>query len=273
MAIRKKYTYLLFLLLAMLAMQTGLHAQEQYDTVSSVNDPDEATTAVADSTSPPVQENGISYESTTPKGNFNDMYDSSIAINVQQRIPDSIMKKMLDDDEYWYANKVEEKEEKKKEESNRDDDFLRTLMWVVLVLLMLGAIVVYLMNNQINLFASRSKRINQEAVDDGAMPENIFEIEYEAAINKALAAGNYRLATRFLFLRSLKTLSSKKIIDYAADRTNFEYLFQINGTKYYPLFMQVARNYEYVWYGKFEVNEEQFRIIRQNFDEFQKQLA
>jgi hypothetical protein len=279
MASRKKITYLGFLLFALLAMQTGLFAQEQYDTVKSVNDPDE--TVLADTLSSVQESNDDRYLNKTPKGDFRNIYDTSISIHPQKKVPDSLMKKILDDDDFWYANKVEEQEkekkkEKKEEESNNDflqSDAANFLFWTVLVLLMLGAIIVYLKDNQINLFSSRSKKMKQDAMDDGSMPENIFEIEYASAISKALAANNYRLATRFLFLQTLKTLSSKKIIDYAADKTNFDYLFQINGTKYYPLFMQVARNYEYLWYGKFEVNEQQFIAIRKSFDEFHKQIA
>jgi hypothetical protein len=276
MASRKKITYLFLLLFAVLSVHTALHAQEQ-----------DEPPIVVDSVSTMHDEG--SYESKTPKGDFRNIYDSSIAINAQKKVPDSVMQAILADDDFWYANKTEEekgqkeridssKKNSQKSSNSSNDGFLNStgaswIMWIILILVMLGAIIVFLMNNQVNLFSSKSKKMVQDATHDGNMPENIFEIEYEAAINKALADGNYRLATRFLFLRTLKMLSSKKIIDYAADKTNFDYLFQVNGSKYYPLFMQVAKNYEYVWYGKFEVDEEQFKAIRNSFDEFHKQLA
>jgi hypothetical protein len=43
---------------------------------------------------------------------------------------------------------------------------------------------------------------------------------------------------------------------------------QLSPTKYYQDFFRITRNYEYSWYGKFEVNEDAYRIIRQDFEQF-----
>src|SRR6185369_2616844 len=92
--------------------------------------------------------------------------------------------------------------------------------------------------------------------------ENIFDINYQREIEKAVNAKDYRLAVRLMFLRLLKQLSQKKIIEYEQERTNLEYLSELNATGYYNDFFRLTRNYEYVWYGKFDVSRETFGVIK-----------
>lgn len=270
---KKIFTYLFVLLFTLLAVHSNVQAQEEYDTLNAVEPP----TVAIDSAVAAEGKDQV-YTVKSPKGNFKNIYEDSIPVSSQRRIADSVMNRISKDDEFWYVNAVEKPKEYKEDFWDKTFKFLsndttRIVVWCLLAVFMLGAIFLYLRDNQIGLFSSSSKKISKEEMDDELMPENIFEIDYEAAITKAVSSSNYRLATRFLFLRTLKTLSSKSIIDYAADRTNFDYLFQISGTKYSALFMNAAKHYEYIWYGKFEVNDEQFRLIKKGFDDFQKQLA
>jgi len=86
-------------------------------------------------------------------------------------------------------------------------------------------------------------------------------------------AGDYRLAIRLMFLRLLKQLSQKKIIEYKQERTNFDYLSQLHATGFYNDFFRLTRNYEYTWYGKFEVSGETFGIIKSEFENFDRKLS
>ena len=75
-----------------------------------------------------------------------------------------------------------------------------------------------------------------------------------------------------MFLRILKNLSDKKIIQYKQDRTNFDYLLQLHSTKYYADFFRLTRNYEYSWYGQFDIEPEKFSIIKNDFENFDRNL-
>jgi hypothetical protein len=103
-------------------------------------------------------------------------------------------------------------------------------------------------------------------------PENIFEIDFETALAGSLVAADYRLAIRLLFLRLLKIMNEKKLIEYSTDKTNFDYLFHLNGTGLFNDFSVLIRNYEYAWYGKFRLNEQQYGIIEKKFSRFQQQI-
>ena len=102
--------------------------------------------------------------------------------------------------------------------------------------------------------------------------EDIFQINYQREIDRAATAGNYRLAVRLMFLRLLKNLSQKNIIQYGHDRTNFDYLMQLRSTSYYNDFFRLTRNYEYAWFGNFEVNEEMYHVIKNDFEKFDNGL-
>ena len=67
-------------------------------------------------------------------------------------------------------------------------------------------------------------------------------------------------------------MSEKNIIQYKQDKTNIDYLMQLHTTKHYTNFFRITRNYEYSWYGKFEVSEEAYRIIRNDFDHFENAI-
>src|SRR5690606_4231613 len=112
----------------------------------------------------------------------------------------------------------------------------------------------------------RTKKVKEAERADEEMPEDIFAINYQREIDKATAQRNYRLAVRLMFLRLLKSMSERNIIRYQQDKTNLDYLMQLHNTTYYKDFFRITRNYEYSWYGKFDVSEEAYRLIRKDFD-------
>jgi hypothetical protein len=138
------------------------------------------------------------------------------------------------------------------------------------VVLFLGILAWYLLQNNI---VGRKQSITAEKTSEDITAENIFDINYQKEIEKAVNAGDYRLAIRLMFLRSLKQLAQKRIIEYKQERTNFDYLSQLYSTGYYNDFFRLTRNYEYTWYGKFNVNREAFGIIKTEFENFYRKLS
>ncbi|MEO7922965.1 MAG: hypothetical protein ABIR30_04755 [Chitinophagaceae bacterium] len=191
----------------------------------------------------------------------------------QRNVPDSLVKALQEKDEFWYANTVIKKEEKKEEPIEpytpiSQRSWFQTLVWLVIIGGFAAFLMIYLSGNNIGLF--RKKKFLTTEEDSGEMPEDIFAISYEKEIEKAAALGNYRLAVRLMFLRLLKNMAERNVISYQQDRTNFDYLLQLQPTKYYTDFFRITRNYEYSWYGQFDVSEDAYHIIRNDFDQFEK---
>ena len=240
------------------------------------------TAFLADSIPPeiieaPVEESSVVEESAEDTKNdyflkkIDSPLDSSI---VQRHLPDSIIKKMQQDDKFWYANAEIKEPERKK--SNYiplgQQQWVQTLLWLLIIGGFAAAIMWYLAGSNVGLFRRKDKGL-QNSSEDELETEDIFAINYQKEIDKAEANGNYRLAIRLMFLRLLKVMAEKSIIQYKQDRTNLDYLMQLHPTGYYNNFFRITRNYEYTWYGKFDVGKEAYRIIRNDFNQLDRQLT
>lgn len=182
--------------------------------------------------------------------------------------------KIKSDDEFRYGLR----EEQKQAENENNSDFLekliralssktaRVLIWSLVISFLAFLFIVYLVNNKM-LLATKGRKIKQEEGELSAT-ENIFDIDFKTSINKAIADNDLRLATRLYFLQMLKQMSLKNIIQYGFDKTNMDYLFELNGTPYFKDFATASRNYEYVWYGKFGITKEQFDDLKSSFSKF-----
>jgi len=47
---------------------------------------------------------------------------------------------------------------------------------------------------------------------------------------------------------------------------------QLSNSNHYNDFFRITRNYEYSWYGQFEVREETYKVIRNDFDNLDTKL-
>ena len=184
-----------------------------------------------------------------------------------RHLPDSQLKAIRHDPAFWYAN-YPFKPKKSAAVPDRRPGFFgsglfQVLLWIVIIGLFVAVLVLYLKDQNAGLFR-RTRRIGQAEAE--AEPENIFAIDYEREIGKADAAGNYRVATRLLFLRMLRRMADRRIIDYKSDRTNLDYLLQLANGPWYTDFFRLTRHFEYSWYGQFQLDQDKYRRIRNDYD-------
>ncbi|WP_296382609.1 hypothetical protein [Winogradskyella sp.] len=153
-----------------------------------------------------------------------------------------------------------------------DIDFVdyKTLEYIVYGLL--GLIVLYLLIKFLlqNPVSSVFKTENKTIDGFSYVEENIEQIDFDKLITKALKENNYRLATRYLYLKSLKSLANKKTIEWHFDKTNSDYLNEIKDSKLKALFKRVSYIYDYVWYGEFPIDEASFNKNKDDFNQLIK---
>ena len=171
------------------------------------------------------------------------------------------------DEDFWYANAIFKKRVEKKK--FQDTSIYQTLLWLVVVGGFIAFLIIYLSNSNISLFR-KSKTMTR--LEGDVATDDIFAINYNSEIEKAVAGGNYRLAVRLLFLRLLRGMSERNIIQYTHDRTNLDYLLQVHHAPWYQQFFRITRNYEYVWYGQFDIDQSKFDSINKDFDSLEHQL-
>jgi hypothetical protein len=141
-----------------------------------------------------------------------------------------------------------------------------------LVIALVVAIVVFLIIKfsgvDFRLLMGKSKAVTipyQESL------ENIHEIDFEAQIEKAIHEGNYRLVVRLLYLKTLKQLNDKNLIDWQPDKTNQTYVQELQNEQYQHAFATLTNQFEYIWYGEFHIDSRTFEPIQVSFQQFNQQ--
>lgn len=103
--------------------------------------------------------------------------------------------------------------------------------------------------------------------------ENIIKNEnIDALIQQAVADKNYRLAVRYSYLLILKLLSEKNIIRWELQKTNDDYLNEIEKEHLKTPFKASTRLYDYIWYGDFMIDEPKYKKAAAAFNELQKNI-
>ena len=86
-------------------------------------------------------------------------------------------------------------------------------------------------------------------------------------IANAIANKNYRLATRYYYVSILQKLTKLDLIDWQQEKTNEDYIKEINKENIKDKFIKSTLLYDFVWYGNFEINELEFIKAQSEFNE------
>jgi hypothetical protein len=224
----------------------------------------------------PVMDTVISTVTATQDtaSSFDRLDDKTSAVQTRT-IPDSVLDKLHRDDDYWYANTIPDRQKKKdalkpKGESLFEKDWFANLVWFLIVGSFVAILIWFLASSNIQLFRRRAVVIEDQ--EEVLSEEDIFNLNYEKEIQKAVAAQNYRLAVRLWYLRILKEMADKNLIQYKHEKTNQDYLNQLYESAYYRDFFRLTRDFEYTWYGKFDLSAEAYTLIQNDFSAFKHQL-
>ncbi|MET0392506.1 MAG: DUF4129 domain-containing protein [Chitinophagaceae bacterium] len=258
---------MLLLLSGMLQAQDEDDAPATADTIAPVVVPAEDETVYDEE----EDDSGISEQFRYFEPNWLFVIPDSLQ---QRHVSDSALAATRSDKAFWYVNTVFKKE-KERAPTNRPagssggGGFLNALLWMIVIGAFIAFLFIYLSGSNVRLF--RGSKTIKEADDTKDVSDDIFTISHQQA-DKAAAAGDYRLAVRLLFLLLLRRLADKNLIRYTPESTNFDYLLQVQAAPWYRQFFRVTRHYEYVWYGRFDINPEQFKTIRNDFTTLEQQL-
>ncbi len=120
-----------------------------------------------------------------------------------------------------------------------------------------------------SLFSRKSKRA---PLDFTEHPESIHGIDFSQALEQAIETGNYRSAVRLLYLDCLKRLSDVHLIDWKPAKTNTAYAQELAEPGIRDAFQRLTRQFEYIWYGDFGIDQHHFAQLREAFRQFDDRL-
>jgi hypothetical protein len=131
---------------------------------------------------------------------------------------------------------------------------------VILIVVLLIVKTIVKGNHSFNLF-KKNKDIDYHT----EIVENIHEIDFNERINQAISEQNYRLAVRYHYLWMLKKLTDRKVILWHPQKTNSEYLYEIQSDNELIFFKKSCYYYDYIWYGEFEIDLKKYAEVEQHF--------
>ncbi|MDP4151572.1 MAG: DUF4129 domain-containing protein [Bacteroidota bacterium] len=236
--------------------------------------PDSVSTDV-DSTAPAVNQQATGTAEVGPPADASrpDSLVEKVESPIFRTVPDSDFAVYRRDPEFAYAYDPDywNLHQPSRERSGWLDRVLGSAFWKYLVYALLLGLLGFglyriIADNGLYLFYRSPKRAAAERL--GEEDPDLADQDLDAKVEEALRAGNLRLATRYLFIKSLRLLDAQELIRYQTKATNEEYIRQIGSQEVSNRFRYLVRAYEHVWYGGFDLNKLQYDHLNRTFQDF-----
>jgi hypothetical protein len=193
-------------------------------------------------------------------------------------IPGDTIKLISSDKGFYYKNYIDSllkarqkirkdvsDAEAKVKEDSFFQSFLELISWIFAIGLLFYMVYKLFLTNS-SLFSRSRKNVSGDTLK--IQEENLNDPE--AGIQQAVAAGNYRLAVRYLYLQTLRNLADKKFIELGSEKTNYRYVNEVRKHSFANEFASLTLAYEYTWYGEYPVDKNLFEQIHSSFKNFSR---
>jgi hypothetical protein len=244
----------------LLLLQTIAFAQsEEVDTIETITTIDTSVT----STLYPDEETPVQVESLPDTPVF-------------RAVPDTIVREMQQRKEFAYANDPDYWRRPKITNSDSElswfdkmimSKWFRNLILMLMIGVLLYAFIKIAVSNKLFLFRSSSKKSadteEQQLLEQDNLPQLIQEAE---------AQSSFRHAVRYRYMKTLQDMDKRSLIRLNAQSTNWDYVNAMNAHPLKKQFLLLTRAYEYVWYGEFDVNAEQYGYLKTEFQQFESSI-
>lgn len=155
------------------------------------------------------------------------------------------------------------------EQVEQVQNLIKKIGGVIIFLLVIFFIFKAIMNKEGRWVFGKSSDKNIIPVTN--VEEDIHNTDFKALIGSAEAENNYRLAIRYYYLWLLKRLSESGTITYDVEKTNSDYQNEIHSEPLKKSFGYTCYLYNYIWYGEFPVNQDEFNHAKITFNELLNQ--
>ncbi len=146
---------------------------------------------------------------------------------------------------------------------------LKYFMYLILVVAVILVILVLLKSNIRGIIYGKH---GESFTKFKIIEEDINKIDFEKRILDAISNKDYRLAVRLYYLKILKVLSDKKIIDWQTNKTNSTYVNEIKKIELQNHFERITSIFEWIWYGEFPIDEPNFVKVQEIFVDFKSNI-
>lgn len=137
------------------------------------------------------------------------------------------------------------------------------LPYLILAFLIFLLIRFFLRVNSKTLITGQKESAGFQFTEDEQIIKNE---DINVLIENAIAQKNFRLAIRYYYLLSLKYLTEKQVITWQQEKTNEDYITEIESESIKRNFKNITRIYDYVWYGEFNIDQLRFESLKIPFE-------
>jgi hypothetical protein len=123
------------------------------------------------------------------------------------------------------------------------------------------------LNNQ-RVIADKPIVSIEDIEDISLVPES----ELERLLRQALEQRNYREAVRVYYVFILRELAEKDLIRWRKNKTNRDYLSELQPTAHYTVFRELTLLFDRIWYGDTRFEESDYTRIGPRFKTFAEAL-
>ncbi len=157
--------------------------------------------------------------------------------------------------------------------STPSDGLSLSWAWVIIIAVLLFVVAAYFMGLKPSSFKKKKGEVLKTDPSNEAFEhQHIDEIKFETELEKAIREGNYRLAIRILYLESLKMLNDRRMIKWSRNKTNWDYVHEINRDSLKTDFKKVNLFFDFVWYGNATVNKAAFEAMQEKIKLFKNNI-
>jgi hypothetical protein len=177
-------------------------------------------------------------------------------------------------DDFWYVpvGPGKPKDPPKMKEPWRPGPLVIFAIWTLIGGALVAALVVIIQSGSGESWFKRNRRLKKLVVEQDD-PELHHPTDPTQALKEAIDREDYTSAVRFLFLITLASMSERKLILSAREKTNRIYLRELQGSPLYADFARLVRHYDYTFYGGFPPDPTSFREIREQYEQYQNRLS
>lgn len=142
-------------------------------------------------------------------------------------------------------------------------DFIKFMIYILLIVFAIYILMKLLVgDNASSFFGRQSKLVAPLNIQE----DHIENVDLDSYIKNALKEENYRLAIRYMYLKSLKLLSLKNIIEWHFEKTNNDYYTEIESVELKENFKKASYLYDNIWYGEFTLDRADFENAQKDFE-------
>jgi len=104
------------------------------------------------------------------------------------------------------------------------------------------------------------------------LTDDLSTINFDKMIEEAEKNVDLRTAVRWYYLKCLYLLEKGGHLLFQPAKTNIDYQYDLKKSDFLKEFMTVSRIYDYVWYGKFIIDQTKYSELKSEFLIFEKHI-